>query len=153
MTIHALDKSMRIASIPVEYRDRPAGNQSKLSTVSDGIRVLLTLFKLLKNYRPLLFFSLIGAAFGIASLVLLIPVLIEYFETGLVPRFPSLIVSVALGIICLLSISSGMVLGNIASFERRAFQWHANMICMLFASANGPGAKSSREGGPLDARK
>ena len=93
MTIHALDKNLSLNSVPVEYRDRPEDSVSKLNTYSDGLRVLRTIARLYKEYRPLSFFGLFAALFGAAGLILFIPVLAEYFRTGLVPRFPTLIVS------------------------------------------------------------
>lgn len=93
MTIHALDKNLSLKSVPVEYRDRPEDSVSKLNTYSDGMRVLRTIARLYKEYRPLSFFGLFAALFGAAGLILFIPVLAEFFRTGLVPRFPTLIVS------------------------------------------------------------
>lgn len=93
MTIHALDKNLMIESIPVQYKDRPDGSESKLNTYSDGMKVLLTIFNLYRDYKPLRFFGLITILCIILSIILFVPVFIEYIETGFVPRFPTLITS------------------------------------------------------------
>ena len=87
MTIHALDKNLSIRSVAVEYRDRPEDSVSKLNTYSDGMKVLRTIARLYKDYRPLSFFSLFAAVFAVVGLLMFIPVLVEFFRTGLVPRF------------------------------------------------------------------
>ena len=89
MTIHALHRNMQVENVIIDYRDRPAGSESKLNTYSDGFRVLRTIARLYKNYRPFGFFSTLAAVLGIISLCFLAPVLGEYFATGLVPRFPT----------------------------------------------------------------
>ena len=111
MTLHTLDKRMSLIEVPVQYRDRPAGSFSKLNTVSDGIRVLLTLFNLFRFYRPELFFGLVGLALLLVSAGLFVPVLAEYFQTGLVPRIPTQIFSGFLAIAGLLSFGVGLILG------------------------------------------
>src|SRR3712207_3469030 len=92
MTIHALDKKFKVASLPIEYKERGENSVSKLNTFSDGFRVLKTVFALLRDYRPLLFFSTVALFLVLVGAGLLVPVFINYFETGLVPRFPTLIV-------------------------------------------------------------
>ena len=93
MTIHAVDKNFKIVEVPVTYRDRPIGSVSKLNTYSDGIKVLNTIAVLFKEYKPFYFFGLISLLLLLLSLIFGVPVIIEFFETGLVPRFPTLIVS------------------------------------------------------------
>ena len=93
MTIHALDKNMQLKEIPIEYRDRPEGSVSKLNTFSDGFKVLKTIGRLFKEYKPTIFFGLIGLLFLLISLGFGIPVFVDYFKTGLVERFPTLIFS------------------------------------------------------------
>ena len=93
MTIHCLDKNFSIKEIPVDYRDRPKDSVSKLNTFSDGFKVLKTIARLFKEYKPMRFFGLIGIIFFILTLVFAIPVFIDYFKTGLVDRFPTLIFS------------------------------------------------------------
>lgn len=93
MTVFAIEKDFRIQETPIQYRDRPQNSISKLNTFSDGKKVLSTLILLFRDYKPLKFFSIISIFTLIIGFVFLIPVLIEYWETGLVPRFPTLIVS------------------------------------------------------------
>ena len=92
MTIHTIDKRMSLMEIPIAYRDRPEGSESKLNTLRDGFRVLKTIFNLFRFYRPLMFFTLAGGGLALIAFVTLIPVLSEYLKTGLVPRYPTLIV-------------------------------------------------------------
>ena len=93
MSIHAVEKNMRIENVIIEYRDRPEGSESKLNTFEDGFKVLTTIFKLYKNYKPMYFFGLMSAILFALMIILFVPVFIEYARTGLVPRFPTLIVS------------------------------------------------------------
>src|SRR5699024_4117116 len=92
MSIHAVERNMQIENVVVEYRDRPAGSESKLNTYSDGAKVLGTILRLYKNYRPFGFFSLLAAMLAVLSAGFMVPFVAEYFRTGLVPRFPTLIV-------------------------------------------------------------
>ena len=91
MTIHAADKNMQVENVVIEYRDRPEGSKSKLNTYSDGAKVLMSIAKLYRNYKPMNFFGLLALALAVVSIVFFIPVLAEYLETGLVPKFPTLI--------------------------------------------------------------
>ena len=93
MTIHAIDKNFTLKEIPVQYRDRPEGSVSKLNTYKDGIRVIKTIATLFKEYKPGMFFNIISLLIFIIAAILAIPVFVEYMHTGLVPRFPTLIVS------------------------------------------------------------
>ena len=122
MTIHALDKNFYLKEIPVQYRDRPEGSESKLNTFSDGFKVLLTIARLFRDYKPLMFFTLIMALFFVVSFVLVIPVLIEYFSTGLVPRFPTLIVSGLLAILGCLFYFCGVILDVISKKHKQLFE-------------------------------
>ena len=131
MTIHALDKNLHTVSVPVDYRDRPAGSVSKLSTYSDGVKVLKTIFNLYKDYRPMSFFGLFAALFALVGIVLFIPVLVEFVRTGLVPRFPTLIVSTVLVILAMLSLVCGLILDTVAKKHRQQFEVQLNMIRML----------------------
>lgn len=131
MTIHALDKHLHIETLPVDYRDRPAGSVSKLSTYSDGFKVLKTIFNLYKDYRPLSFFGLFAGAFALLGIVLFIPVLVEFAKTGLVPRFPTLIVSTVCIILGMLSLVCGMVLDTVAKKHRQQFEVDLNIIQMI----------------------
>ncbi len=131
MTIHALDKNLSLKSIPVEYRDRPEDSVSKLNTYSDGFKVLKTIVRLFKEYRPLSFFGLFAALFALVGLGMFIPVLVEYFATGLVPRFPTLIMSVGLFTFALLSLVCGFVLDTVAKKHRQLFEINLNMLNLM----------------------
>lgn len=128
MTIHALDKNLPPESVPVVYRDRPAGSISKLNTFSDGLRVLRTIFKMVKNYRPFFFFGLQALLFLLLALILFLPVFWEYTHTGLVERFPTLIVSGFLTIASLISFFGGLQLSVFLQQGRRDFEYKLN--CM-----------------------
>lgn len=114
MTIHALDKNMKIDHVVIPYQDRPAGSTSKLDTIGDGLKVLRMIFKLYRNYKPGHFFGMIGAVLMLLSAVFFIPVLVTYFRTGLVPNFPTLIVCGFAAIAALLSFFTGLQLQNAA---------------------------------------
>ena len=122
MTIHALDRRFLLREVPVVYRDRPQGSVSKLNTLSDGISVLKTIVLLYKEYRPLRFFSWLATFLTLAGVLLLIPVLVEYFHTGLVPRFPTLIVSMFLLLSALLSLFTGLCLDVIVTKDRKNYE-------------------------------
>ena len=111
MTLHTIDKRMSLIEVPVQYRDRPEGSVSKLNTVSDGIRVLKTIFNLFRFYRPELFFGAVGTVLLLCALALFVPVLIEYFRIGVVPRQPTLNFSGFLAMAGLLSYGVGLILG------------------------------------------
>ena len=111
MTLHTIDKRMSLVEVPVQYRDRPAGSYSKLNTVSDGFRVLFTIFNLFRFYRPELFFGTVGLALLLIAAGLFLPVLVDYFQTGLVPRVPTQIFSGFVAIAGLLSFGVGLILG------------------------------------------
>lgn len=122
MTIHALDRRFLLREVPVVYRDRPQGSVSKLNTFSDGISVLKTIVLLYKEYRPLRFFSWLAILLALAAVLLLTPVLVEYFHTGLVPRFPTLIVSMFLLLAALLSLFTGLCLDVIVTKDRKNYE-------------------------------
>lgn len=122
MTIHALDKRFALCEMPVEYRDRPEGSVSKLSTVSDGISVLRTIMVLFKEYKPLRFFGWLSILSAVVGVAMLVPVLVEYFQTGLVPRFPTLIVAMFLLLASLLSLFTGLCLDVIVTKDRKNYE-------------------------------
>ena len=122
MTIHALDKNFLLKEIPVEYRDRPDGSVSKLNTISDGVKVLKTIGRLFKEYKPTIFFGLISLVFLIISFCFGIPVFVEYFKTGLVPRFPTLIFSGFMLMISILMFVCGVILEVIVKKHRQLFE-------------------------------
>lgn len=122
MTIHALDKNFLLKEIPVEYRDRPEGSVSKLNTFSDGFKVLKTIGRLFKEYKPTIFFSIISLIFLIVSLIFGIPVFTEYFKTGLVPRYPTLIFSGFMLVIAILMFICGIILEVVVKKHRQLFE-------------------------------
>ena len=122
MTIHALDKNLLLQEVPVSYRDRPEGSVSKLNTFRDGIRVLRTISSLYRYYRPLSFFSSIAMLFLIAALILFLPVFIEFLSTGLVLRFPTLIVAGVFGTIAFIFWICGIILDVIVKKHRQLFE-------------------------------
>ena len=107
----------------IEYRDRPAGSVSKLNTYSDGARVLGTILKLYKNYRPFDFFTVIAVILALISLLFMVPVLTEYFVTGLVPRFPTLIVCGFVMIAALMLFVAGVILSSLLGKDKRDFEF------------------------------
>lgn len=121
LSIHAVDRRWRIADVPVEYRNRPEGSVSKLNTVRDGLKVIAMIGTLFKDYRPLKFFSLVALLFCIGGLCAGILVVTEYLATGLVPRFPTAILAVALMFMAALSLATGFILDAVAKVERK--QW------------------------------
>lgn len=122
MTIHALDKRFVLSEIPIAYRDRPKGSVSKLNTFGDGFKVLRTIFTLYKEYKPLRFFGLTALLLALIAVALFIPVLVDYLHTGLVPRFPTLIVSVFLGLAALQSFFTGLCLDVMVEKDRKAYE-------------------------------
>lgn len=129
MTIHALDKNLLLTSIPISYRDRPVGSFSKLSTVKDGIRVLLTIFNLFREYKPLQFFSLAWAGlFFLVALTLFCPVFFEYLQTGLVDRLPTFIASGIAFVVSLMLFVCGLVLDGQARTARKQFELLLNLL-------------------------
>lgn len=131
MTVYALDANFRIVSLPIEYRDRPAGSVSKLRTFHDGARVLWTIFKLYKDYQPLPFFGGAAAVLALLSLILFGPVFQEYLATGLVPRFPTLITSGFFMTAALISFGVGLVLDTEVKTARKAREIHMNILTLL----------------------
>ena len=123
MTIHALDKNARIMEIPIEYKDREKGSTSKLNTFKDGYKVLKTIVNLFIEYKPMIFFSILSLIFLIISLVFSIPVFLEYFKTGLVPRFPTLIFSLVILMISILLFMCGIILNVIIKKDRKLFEY------------------------------
>ena len=128
MTIHAVHHNMLIKNVLVEYRDRPDGSESKLNTVADGIKVVRTIFRLYKNYKPLSFFCGWFLLFlGIAA-AFFIPVFVEYLKTGLVLRFPTLIVCGFSTIAAFLSLFAGIILDTLLQNERHEFEFRLHQV-------------------------
>lgn len=124
MSIHAVVMNMAVSNVVIDYRDRPDGSESKLSTVSDGIKVLLTILKLFKNYKPLSFFSAISGLMTLIDLIVLtFAVFIPYAQTGLVENFPTLIVGSFVAVVIVVLFSCGLILDSIWQKERREFEY------------------------------
>lgn len=128
MTVHALDKKMNIVSIPIGYKDRPKDSPSKLNTYKDGVRVMVAIFNLVKEYKPLMFFTIFSLITLIVAIVLGVPVLAEYFATGLVARFPSLIVAGLLIVVSFLSFVTGLMLDVVLKKSRQQFEIDLNIL-------------------------
>ncbi len=138
MTIHAVTKNMYVVNEVVGYRDRPGGSESKLNTVSDGIKVIFTIFNLFRNYKPMQFFSLLALLLIIVSAAVFIPlVLVPFWQTGLVERFPTLIVCGFVAIAALLSFFNGMVLDAIMQQERREYEFRLILVHDMERRARG----------------
>lgn len=123
MSIHAVQRNMQVENVVIEYRDRPEGSVSKLNTYSDGAKVLGTILKLYKNYRPFGFFTVIAVVLALISLLFMMPVLTEYFVTGLVPRFPTLIVCGFVMIAALMLFVAGVILSSLLGKDKRDFEF------------------------------
>ncbi|MDN5976720.1 glycosyltransferase family 2 protein [Acidipropionibacterium jensenii] len=126
MSIHAVDKNLKVREVPIDYRDRPEGSASKLDTYSDGWKVLRTIFRLFKNYHPLAFFGIIGALFAIACAASFIPILVDYVRLGEVPRFPTLIVAVGLGMVAVLCWAVAVILDVEVAKSRQLYEVMTN---------------------------
>lgn len=130
MTIHALDKNFALTSIPVGYRDRPDGSVSKLNTFSDGFKVLGTIGRMFKDYKPLPFFSIIAGILMLIAFLFLIPVLSEFYATGLVPKLPSFVAACFMAMFSLISFSCGLVLDTMVKKNRENFEL---MLTLLYS--------------------
>ena len=132
MSIHAVEKNMRIENVVIEYRDRPEGSESKLNTYSDGMKVLRTIFRLYKNYRPMGFFSLLTLILFAIALILFVPVLLDFAKTGTVPRFPTLIVSGFVALAGVLSFYAGVILSTLVEKERQEFEFRLVLTDQIY---------------------
>ena len=131
MSIHALDKNFKLVEIPVGYRDRPEGSVSKLNTFSDGFKVLRTIARLFRDYKPFAFFGWLGLiCFAIAT-AFFAPVLSGYLATGMVPKFPTLIACSGLYVISFLLWISGVILEVITKKHRQLFELYLNQLSIL----------------------
>lgn len=128
MTIHALDKNVKITSLPVNYRDRPKGSYSKLNTVGDGVRVLGTIGRMIREYKPLPFFSWLGGIIGAVGFGFVISIFIDFWRTHQVLRFPTLFCAVFLILAGLLFFIAGLILDVIAKRDRKDYTFQSNLI-------------------------
>ena len=132
MTIHSLNNNLRLYEMPIQYRDRPEGSVSKLNTVGDGIKVMTTIFRMIREYKPLPFFGGLGLILGIVGIVLCGSVTVDFWQTGMVARFPTLIGAVMLVIAGLLMFIAGIILDVMAKNDRKAFIVDANKFALLY---------------------
>lgn len=128
MSIHAIDKNMRVENVIIQYRDRPEGSVSKLNTYSDGMKVLLTIVKLYKNYKPMKFFGLIAIVLALVATAFLVPVLSEYASTGLVLRFPTLIVCCFVYLSAIQAFFAGLTLSTMKQKNMQDYEMSLIML-------------------------
>jgi len=128
MRIHAADKNMFIENVVIDYRDRPEGSESKLNTIEDGIKVLRTIIRLFRTYKPMSFFSVLSVVLVILGVGFMIPVLIEYANTGLVERYPTLFVCCFVILTAIISWFSGLILQTITWKNRQDFEMCLNQV-------------------------
>lgn len=133
ISIWAVDRRWRVADVPIDYRDRPEGSESKLSTFSDGMLVLAAIASLFRDYRPMAFFGWLGLALAVVGLCFGLPVVAEYFDTGYVAKLPSAVLAVALMIVATLSWTAGLILDTVAKSHRR--QWEMSVYRVMEADA------------------
>ena len=132
MSIHAADKNMHVENVIIEYRDRPEGSESKLSTYSDGMKVLMTIARLYRTYKPAGFFGLVALVLMIVSAVFFIPVFTTYLQTGLVGKFPTLIVAGFTFIAAIISWFTGIMLQTMTLKNRQDFEMELNHFADRF---------------------
>lgn len=128
MSIHALDKNFKLIEVPVTYRDRPEGSVSKLNTYRDGFRVLKTIARLFRDYKPFAFFGWLGLLCFIIASILFVPVLKDYLSTGMVPKFPTLIGCSGIYVVSFLLWMSGLILDVITKKHRQLFELYLNIL-------------------------
>ena len=132
LSIHSLDKRFKMVVVPITYRDRPEGSESKLNTFSDGLKVLKTIFSLFKNYKPLTFFSIISVLFILIGLLVGIPTIVEYFETGFVSKFPSAVLATGLILIGVLNFITGVILDTVVTHSRMNYELYIYQVIDKF---------------------
>lgn len=131
LTIQAMDRRFITQEVPIPYGERPKGSVSKLDTFGDGILIMRTILRIFKDYRPLIFFSVLGALLLFGGLLIGIPVVVEFWRTGLVFKVPSAILASGLVILSMLMVSVGLILDTIAVQHRESYQYYRNMMRML----------------------
>jgi len=129
MSIHAVNYGMKVDNVIVTYRDRPEGSVSKLNTYSDGFKVIRKMLQLYRNYKPFQFFLFVAMVLWIIALVLMIPIFITYFETGVVPRFPTLIISGFIAMAGIQSMFAGLILEVLSVKDKKDFEYRLMDIC------------------------
>ena len=145
LSIHAVDKAWRIVEVPIDYRDRPEGSESKLSTFSDGWKVLKTIMSLFKDYRPMFLFGWVSIIFVILGLIVGVPVIVEFAHTGLVPRFPSALLAVALVFMGMLSLSCGLILDTVVKGVRKEYELQVIEAYNRYGAVSAPSRGNTAE--------
>ncbi|SNU04830.1 Glycosyltransferase involved in cell wall bisynthesis [Lachnospiraceae bacterium] len=128
MTIHAIDKRMFLENVVIDYRDRPEGSESKLNTYSDGMKVIFTIIRLFRIYRPFAFFGILAALLTVLAAIFFVPVFIDYLNTGLVDKFPTLIVCGFVIISAIISLFNGLLLSSIVQKNKQDFEMNLKNI-------------------------
>lgn len=136
MSLHSLDKNLKIKEIPITYRDRPEGSVSKLNTFRDGYRVLKMLFEIAKDYKPFMVYGIISLITFVIALILGIPVIAEFVNTGLVPRFPTAILATGFAIISAMMFVTAVILDTIVKDGKRKYELQINMIMESLKAKN-----------------
>ena len=134
MSIHAVDKNLFVENVVIDYRDRPEGSESKLNTYSDGFKVLRTIFRLFKNYKPMQFFSLLALVLALISVAFFAPVFVTFLKTGVVDKMPTLIVSGFTMLAAIQSLFSGLILATITQKNRQDFEMQLMNMKSTFES-------------------
>lgn len=134
MSIHAVDKNLFVENVVIDYRDRPEGSESKLNTYSDGFKVLKTIFRLFKNYKPMQFFSLLALVLAVISVAFFAPVFVTFLKTGVVDKMPTLIVSGFTMLAAIQSLFSGLILATITQKNRQDFEMQLMTMKSTFES-------------------
>jgi glycosyltransferase involved in cell wall biosynthesis len=143
LTVHAMQMRMPLAEVDTPYKERPPGSTSKLRTFRDGWRILVTITNLMRNERPLMFFTLIGALVSAVALVLGVPVFLHWLDTGLVPRFPTAILAMGLAVISVLCVATGLILDLVSHVRRETKR-------LAYLTLPAPGARLRTSAGGRD---
>ena len=122
MSIWAMDKNLYVKNVEIKYKDRPEGSESKLRTYSDGFKVINTIIRLFRTYKPMMFFGIIAAVLAVLSVGFFVPILIEYMNTGLVPNFPTLIVCGFVFIVAIQAFFAGLILETLRRKDKQDFE-------------------------------
>ncbi len=136
MTIHAVDRNLQVDNVIIQYRDRPEGSESKLNTYTDGLKVLKTIMKLYKNYKPFEFFGIISLLLSVLSGGFFVPVFTEYLHTGYVRKFPTLIVCGFVMVAAMLAFATGAELSSLRDQDKRDFEYKLNQMTIIKKMTN-----------------
>lgn len=132
MSIHAIDKNMYVVNEVIEYRDRPEGSESKLNTVSDGLKVVRTMIRLYRTYRPMAFFGIVAVLLLLLAMIFFVPIMVGFIQTGLVPKFPTLIVCGFVVMASIQSLFAGLILQTMYQKNRQDFEMELYRVTKEF---------------------